>query len=154
MGEIVDLRPVDETLEFGGKAASKRDWLIGKFAKLAQKLNRLTLDDGSTGQHSADRFQDLHREVVALQTEYAEALLHVTSMAEVCEAVHCLRDAIVSQMPDKQSVVLWAANGTRRQAIQLSVERRGIRFLCSDFEIFEVTENGNVAAVFGRYAAA
>ncbi|MEQ1697102.1 MAG: hypothetical protein ABL901_14800 [Hyphomicrobiaceae bacterium] len=148
MGDVVDLRPVDETLEFGATAAYRRDFLLCQMLKAMHKLQAVEVTLGKNAE-----FEAAHSEIVSLQAERARVDELVETMAGACEAVHDQRTRLGSEMPDGERVILIAANQSRRRAVAFDVEKRGARFLCRNFEIFEITKNG-VAAIFDRSAAA
>ena len=142
MGDVLELKPVDETLEFGSRAATRRDHLVGRFLLLEKKTRT-----------SAISFDEMDYEIRALQDEYAKELARMETMQDVCDAVHQKRAYLQDNMPEGSPTIIVATHVRKRRAVAFNVVRRGVRFLCSDFQIFEFSDRG-VAIVFGHYAAA
>jgi hypothetical protein len=148
MGDVVELKPVGETVEFGGRAADKRDVLLCMMLGAMRKLRAsgsAVVDDAVCVATNA--------EIMRLQAERARAVQLVETMAGACDAAHDQRTKLEAEIPDGARALLFAANKEDRRVVAMRIERRGVRYLCNDFEIFEYSELG-VESVFGRPAVA
>jgi hypothetical protein len=147
MGDVIDLAPIGETLEFRGDAALRRDVIVGAMLRALAKIT-------SWGTGFTDHQMTVaHSEIMSLQADLARAGDVVETMADACAAVHAKRAVLCDELFDGQPVLLLAANPLIRRVVAFNVEKSGARIYCKNFDIFEVTEAG-VASMLERYAAA
>jgi hypothetical protein len=147
MGDVIGLRPVGETLEFGEQAAIRRDVIVGAMLKAIKRLQDASPPYGE-GQVEATNI-----EIMELQKDRARADDLVKTMGDACDAVHQQREMLDAKVPDGLPVIVLAANPSLLRVVAFKVERRGHRFFCKNFDIFQVTESG-VASMLEYYAAA
>jgi hypothetical protein len=102
---------------------------------------------------AADAVDAANSEIVALQADRVRADEVVHTLGEACAAIHEKRVDLTNQVPDGEPVLLIAANTYIRRMVAFSVVRRGPRFFCNNFDIFEITDHG-VASLLDLYAAA
>ncbi|MBX9926908.1 MAG: hypothetical protein K2Y05_11160 [Hyphomicrobiaceae bacterium] len=145
MGNVVDLKPLGETLEFGGRAAAKRDQLL---CRLLQALRQLQALFGRNAR--PDQTQELdtiQKKIEDAQQEYATELARIELMADVCDTAHKLSPELSLVLPDGEPSIMTASCDKTKCLVKLSVVRRGARFFCDDFQVFEPTA-GRLAALF------